>query len=167
MGSMTLEQAYFVGELIAAIAVVISLIYVGFQVKQNTIATQTSSAQAYTTDVNEIVGLINNSTHLADVLHSGANGLSELEDGDIIRFMAFHDMLFITYQSFYLQWKKGTLDEELFNTYRGAQMSLLKQKGQREWWEFRRHWFNPGFQNYVEEIMNLDSVKPMHPRSIA
>ncbi len=36
MESLTLEQIYFMSEIIGVIAVIISLIYVGLQVKQNT-----------------------------------------------------------------------------------------------------------------------------------
>ncbi len=36
MESLTLEQIYFMSEIIGVIAVIISLFYVGLQVKQNT-----------------------------------------------------------------------------------------------------------------------------------
>ena len=166
MEPLTLEQIYFIGQTISAIAVVLSLIYVGLQVKQNTTATQTASAQAYVTADNEIVGLINSSPKLADVLHQGANGLSALKGGDIIRFMAFHDLIFISFQSFHLQWKKGTLDEGLWGTYRQSFLDLLQQKGQQDWWALRRHWFTSEFQDYVEQAVAKEVGKPMHPGAV-
>ncbi len=165
MESLTLEQVYFIGQTISAVAVVLSLIYVGLQIKQNTTTTQAASAQAYATDINDIVGLINSSPRLADVLHEGANGLSGLKDGDIIRFMSFTDINFITYQSFYMQWKSGTLADALMATYKEAIVSLLQQKGQQEWWELRRHWFSPEFQDFVDGVVGQESSKPMHPGS--
>ena len=166
MESLTLEQIYFIGQTISAIAVVLSLIYVGLQIKQNTTATQTASAQAYVTADNEIVGLINSSPTLADVLHQGASGLSALKDGDIIRFMAFHDLIFISFQSFHLQWKRGTLEDALWGTYKQSFLDLLHQKGQQEWWTIRRHWFNSDFQNYVDETVAKGLGKPMHPGAV-
>ena len=166
MESLTLEQVYFISQTIAAMAVVISLLYVGFQLKQNTIATQTASTQAFVAADSDVVGLINSSPNLADVLHQGANGLSSLKGGDLIRFMAFHDVNFITLQFFYLQWQAGTLDEALLGTWKQAMIDLFHQKGQREWWEQRRHWFNQDFQNYVEEAMATGSSKPMHPGTV-
>ena len=166
METLTLENIYFIGQPIAAVAIVVSLIYVGFQVRQNTTATQTASAQAYVTSDNEIVGLINASPNLADVLYQGANGLSALKDGDLIRFMAFHDLLFISYQSFHLQWKRGTLDKTLWGTYKQAILDLLQQKGQQEWWTIRRHWFNSEFQEFVEQAVVEGIAKPMHPGAV-
>jgi len=166
MEILTLENIYFIGQSIAALAIVVSLIYVGVQVRQNTSATQTASAQAYVTANNEIVGLINSSPKLADVLHQGANGLSVMKDGDLIRFMAFHDLVFISFQSFHLQWKKGTLDAALWVTYKQAFIGLLQQKGQQEWWTERRHWFNSEFQDYVEQAVAKGKAKPMHSRAV-
>ena len=166
METLTLEQIYFIGQTIAAVAVVTSLIYVGLQVRQNTTATQIASAQAYIAAENELVGLINVSPNLADVLHQGANGLSELNGGDLIRFMAFNDLAFVSYQSFHLQWKAGALDETLYETYKHAMIDLLQQKGQQDWWAIRRHWFSPEFIAYVEQAVTTGSAKPMHPGSV-
>ncbi len=166
MEILALEQIYFIGQTIAAMAVVISLIYVGLQVRQNTNATQIASAQAYAAAENEIVGLINVSPNLADVLHQGANGLSELNGGDHIRFMAFNDLVFISFQSFHLQWKKGALDETLYKTYKHAIVDLLQQKGQQDWWALRCHWFSPEFQDYIEQTMTTELAKPMHPGAV-
>jgi hypothetical protein len=166
MGTITLENIYFIGQTVAAIAIVVSLIYVGIQVRQNTFATLSASAQAYVSADNETVGLINSSPDLADILHRGANGLSALNGGDLIRFMAFHDLLFISFQAYHLQWRRGTLDEALWVTYRQAIVDLLQQRGQQDWWEKRRHWFNPEFQDYVDASVKEGAGKPMHPGAV-
>ena len=43
---MTLEDIYFIASIIAAFSVVISLVFVGLQVRQNTSATKAAAAQA-------------------------------------------------------------------------------------------------------------------------
>jgi hypothetical protein len=88
---------------------------------------------------NAFVSVINLSGELPDVLHKGAKGLSELEGGDYIRFMAFHDQIFISAQTTYLQWQSNTLDESLWSIIRHACFDLLSQPGQQEWWKIRRH----------------------------
>ena len=61
---MTLEHFYYIAELVAALALVISLIYVGIQVKLSTKAPQAATAQSY-------VDTMNVSLH---VRHSILNG---------------------------------------------------------------------------------------------
>jgi hypothetical protein len=163
METQTLEQIYFIGQTISAFAVVLSLIYVGLQIKQNTTATQTASAQAYVSSHNDNIGLINSSPNLANSLHQGANGLSALKGGELIGFMAFHDAIFISLQFSHSQWRRGMLEESLWATIQQTIVDSLKQKGQQEWWEMRRHWFNSEFQNYVDEAKTKESARPMHP----
>ncbi len=164
---MTLEQFNFIAEIVASIAVIASLIYVGREVGQNTDATHAAAAQASVSAINEYVGLINDADKLADILHKGSRGMSELKDGDLIRFMAFHDQVFISFQSYYLQWKDGTLDERLWLTQKQAALDLLSQGGQQDWWAARRHWFFPEFQDYLEDLAATAISKPMHPGAVA
>jgi len=164
---MTLEEFNFITEIIASIAVIASLIYVGREVGQNTKATRASAAQAIVSAINEYVGIINTSDKLADILQQGANGLSALKGGDLIRFMAFHDQAFVAVQSQYLQWKDGTLDERLWLVQKQAALDLLSQAGQQEWWAARRNWFFPEFQDYLDSLAATEESKPMHPGAVA
>jgi hypothetical protein len=137
---MNWEAVSAIAEVTGVIGVIISLVYVGLQVKQNTLATEISTSQAYVNADNEIIGIINTSPDLADILHQG----------------------FISFQSFYLQWKNGFLSDALWGTYRQAFVDLLQQKGAQEWWEMRRHWFSDDFKQYVEESVDTQKGKPMH-----
>ena len=159
---MSLEEVNFIAEIVASVAVIASLIYVGRQVSQNTEAAEASAAQAYVAADNEIVGLINSSSNLAEILHRGAKGMSALSGGELIQFMAFNEQIFISFQSFYLQWRKGALDERLWSTYRQAAIEVLTQPGQQEFWAARRHWFFPEFRDYMENLAQSEESKPMH-----
>ena len=75
---MTLEEINFISQIVGSIAVIASLIYIGWGIRLNTIATQSHAAQAYVAADNETVGLINTSDNLADILHRGAGDMSAL-----------------------------------------------------------------------------------------
>ena len=164
---MSLEQINYIAEIVASLAVIASLIYVGREIAQNTQATRAAAAQANVGAVNDYVGVITGSGSLADILNRGAKGLSQLKNGDLIRFMAFHDQSFITCQSYYLLWKDGALDERLWATHRQAALDLLAQPGQKEWWTARRHWYFPDFVEYIEQAASSSGVKRMHPGAFA
>lgn len=159
---MTLEQMYFICEIVAAIAVIMSLIYVGVQVKENTKATRATAAQSFVDTMNGYVGLINSSGNLADVLDRGSAGLANVRGGEVIQFSAFHDQSFITFESFFYQWRDGILDERLWDTYRHALVDLLHMKGGAEWWGNRCHWFSEDFVREVERLKSEVGSKPMH-----
>jgi len=163
---MTLENFYYIAELVAAAALVVSLIYVGIQVKLSTKATQAAAAQSYVDTMNGYVGLINSSGNLAKVLQGGAKGLDNLQEDEVIQFCAFHDQCFITFEAFYFEWKHGLLLQQLWDTYRHVIVSLLMQPGQQEYWQFRKHWYDDEFQQYVEELLECETGIPMHFKSV-
>jgi len=163
---MPLDQLANIAEISAAALFIVSLIYVGLQVRQNTGATQAAAGQAYADAAITVVGLINSSSTLADILHRGANGMSNLKDGEIIQFGAFLNQSFIIYETFYFQWKAGVLDSRLWSIYSHAIASLMVQTGQQQWWETRHHWYDQEFQEYVNQIIDAGEVTPMHPFSV-
>ncbi len=164
---MPLDQIANIAEISAAALVIVSLIYVGLQVKQSNQAAYASTNQAHAEVANGYIGLINASNNLADILHQGARGLSLLKEGNLIRFMAFHDQIFVAFQSFYFQYLRGALDERIWNTYKQAMLDLLAQAGQQEWWKLRQHWFDAEFRNYIDRVATKEPGKPMHPGAVA
>ncbi len=163
---MPLDQLANIAEISAAALLIVSLMYVGLQVRQNTTATQAATGQSFLTTMNGYVGLINSSPTLADILHRGANGLSNLKNGEMIQFGAFVDQSFANFETFYFQWKAGVLDARLWSIQRHAIGALMMQPGQRQWWETRRDWYDEEFQEYVNQIIDAGEAKPMHPFSV-
>ena len=164
---MPLDQLANIAEISAAALLIVSLIYVGLQVRQSTKAAYAATNQAHAEVANGYIGLINASNNLADVLHHGAKGLSNLREGNQIRFLAYHDQVFVAFQSFYLQYLRGTLDERIWNTYKHAMLDLLVQAGQQDWWKLRRHVFCEEFRNYLEDAAKKEQGEPMHPGAVA
>ncbi len=164
---MPLDQIANIAEISAAALLVVSLIYVGLQVRQSTKAAYAATNQAHADVTNGYVSIVNTSNNLADILHQGARGLSPLKEGDLLRFIAFHDQVFVAYQSFYLQYLKGALDKRLWNTYKLVICDVLAQAGPQDWWKLRRHWFCEEFRNYVENVAAEEQGEPIYPDSVA
>lgn len=163
---MSLEEFNYIAEIVASVAVIASLIYVGRQVRDNTKATHAAAAQSFADTMNGYVGLINASPNLARVLDSAANGLNDLKRSEVIQFGAFLDQLMINAESLYYQNIDGVLDERLWDTYRHVIVDILSQKGTQEWWERRRHWFGQQFANAVDQLSSEVAAKPMHFASV-
>jgi hypothetical protein len=86
MELLTLEQVYYVGELLGVIAVVASLIYLALQLRQNTLSIRMSSIQALSSDYIGFVGMVAQSEGLADVFLHGLENIESLANTDRIRF---------------------------------------------------------------------------------
>jgi hypothetical protein len=159
---MTIQDWGAIGEMIGGFAIIISLIYVGFQIRQNTKANQISAAHSYLDTQNGYVGLINLSGRLADILHRGVDDMSELQGGDAIQFSAFHDQSFSSFQTFYIDWREGVLDDRLWDYYKHTIADLMFHHGIQTWWSNRKDWYDSEFQAYIEETASSGIGKPMH-----
>ena len=73
MESLTLEQTYYIGELVGVLVVIISLIYVGLQVKQNTNATHATAAQSFVEMYNTFTSVVGSSKETADIWRTLTN----------------------------------------------------------------------------------------------
>jgi hypothetical protein len=92
---MELEQVYYVGELVAAIAVIASLIFVGIQMRHSRLASQAQG----TINTSEIYSrwrmAIMESSDLANIVDK-ANSENELSGAERIKLAAMADELFIS-----------------------------------------------------------------------
>ncbi len=164
---MPLDQLANIAEISAAALLIVSLIYVGLQVRQSTKAAYATTTQAHAEIAMGYVGLVNLSSNLADILVQGARGLSSLKEGDLLRFIGFHDQVFTAFQSFYLQYLNGVLDERLWNTYDQVMRDMFAEVGPQDWWKLRQHWFCEEFRNYIEDVTGKEQRQPMYPDSVA
>ena len=160
---MPLDQVANIAEICAAALVIVSLIYVGLQVRQNTQAIQVTTTQAFTDTWISFVSNLNQSPHLADIYHRGLSDASSLKGGDLVQFYAFLGQAFAAYQSFYIQWQGGVLDEELWKSYQHGMADLMTNPGVADWWQFRRHWYTQEFQAYLRDSLSSEPPHAMYP----
>jgi len=163
MNGITLNELGSLGEFVGAIAVVASLIYVGIQLRQNTAAIKITTAQAFTDTWNSYISTLNLAPQLADIFYRGLTGTSQLKGGEVTQFYAFLSQAFTTYQSFFIQRQKGVVDEGYWTSYVQAIHDLMSNKGTREYWEFRHHWYTKEFQDYVNSVCSEETTHEMYP----
>ncbi len=105
----------------------------------------------------DVVPLVDRSIHIR-----GVNNMGALEGGEAIQFSAFHDQAFSSFQTFFIEWRDGFLDDRLWEFYRHAMAELLSHPRIQTWWENRKHWYDLEFQSYAQETISAEIGKPMH-----
>ena len=79
MEAMTLEQSAYLAEIVGVFAIVASLVYLGFQVRQNTRTTRLETVQAISTERNSWMDMIASSRDLAETYHRGTFDFQRLD----------------------------------------------------------------------------------------
>ena len=129
---MTLEDIYYLSQIVAVIGIFVSLIFVGVQVRQNTKALKATSHHAVTNSFNAINNMMANDPAFARRWRLGMAGAGELNEDERLSFSFLSLAYMRIFETLYYQYTNGTLDKKLFD----AELQTLK-------WSFTKE--HPGF----------------------
>jgi hypothetical protein len=161
---MSLEQASLLAQIISAIVVVASLVFVGIQLQQNTKAVRAASSQAHSATYLAINTTITNDERgFARIWREGLGGLANLSEDDAVRFIVFTSGFFRFFEASRVQWQAGQLDDEHWHTIEQQAISFSAQPGIKSFWQIRRHWHCEAFQNWFETLPTTEA-RPLFQR---
>ena len=150
METLSLEQISNWAEIIGVILVILSLIYVGREVGQNTATMQVSAAQTFVDLYNTITSQLTLAPDLADIWYRGLTGFASLKNDERVRFSTIAGQTMRVFESGYLQYRKDALDEQIWVAFSNSLADITASPGMREWWKTRQHWYSPDFQELVK-----------------
>ncbi len=151
MDRARLQEIAQVAEVIAAVAVVISLLYVAREVRSNTAAVQGAAMQAIATTDAEALMTVASDSALSEIIRVGSEDTSLLSDGDAFRFGLWMRQFWLSFQNIYQQAQLGLLDPSVWESYRSITCGVWRQPGSQALWSSERDVLDPGFVAVVEE----------------
>lgn len=160
---MTLQDWADVSQVIGAIAVVASLLFVGVQLRQNTMAVRAQTSQAHAVGYQQIIAGIAENGEVASIWRRGLADYQSLNPDERARFLAFTSTLFRFYESSQVQMLRGMLDAEHWHTIEQQVADLATQPGIQAWWALRRHWHSTRFREWIEAMPKRDPATIYDP----
>lgn len=155
-----------IGEIIAAILVVVSLGYVAMQIRQNTQALKVTATQSYVEMYNTITSELVK-PEIADIWSRGFRDFSTLNGTEAVQFSAIAGQLMRVFESAHAQWKRGALETQLWQASERTLSDSMTMAGFRQWWDYRKHWYSKDFQDLIDGL-NLDqTAQAPYPDMIA
>ena len=142
-------------EIAGLVSIIASLIFVGAEIRQNTIAIRGATQQEISLQLSEMLTLVVENERLAYLVDEAYNGTTkaELSKVDFSTFRAFANIGFRRIENIYLQHMNGFVNEDAFQRigWDYYQSPLL-----REIWEDRKKGFNTDFVIFYEKIRDKD-----------
>lgn len=157
---MTLEQWALIAQIISAVAVIASLVFVGFQLSQATAAIRATSSQAHSGLYTDLVRSIIDNADFARTWSIGLTDPKALEAHEWVRFVAYASALFRLYESSRVQWLNGRLDEEHWHTIERQAVDFGHLPGLQLAWKLRAHWYSPEFQAWFDGLAPAEEPQP-------
>ncbi len=144
---MTLEDVSLIGQIVAAVTVVASLVFVGIQLRQNTKSVRSATSIAVTDLTIQLGSFVTGSDSGAQVWRMGLQGLDKLTENERARFTAFLSTLIRFFEATRVQWLRGQLDKEHWHNVEHQAMGLAVQPGVKAWWQVRAIGTRPSSAN--------------------
>jgi hypothetical protein len=156
---MSFEQLSYLAQIVASIGVIVSLIFVGLQIKHNTGALQRNEHNSTMAQWTVIRQAIAQNRDIAELMTTGLSGERALDAADQLRleqvlsenaWAAFH---------IWDRTQRGVFPKGTFEATAGAYLcGLLRTARGEAWWRSAKHTgFIPGFVLDVDAVLAKDS----------
>ena len=159
-----LEAFAYIGEIIGAVAVVVSLIYLAIQVRQNTQAQRTENFSRALDRVAAIQASLSQDSETALLVSKGVSDVASLTSKERIQFTWAMYELFGAFEFIFFASRSDEIPDEVWRRWEGASKFWLSFPGVRDWWSVRPIPFTDSFSQFVEA--QLDNM-PAEPESAA
>jgi hypothetical protein len=158
MSNDKLQKWALTAEILGGIAIVVSLVFVGVQLRESVRATKSATANAATAATSAWYTSIGNSTESSSLFYQYMTNFESLTAEQRYQaVMNLHGVALTSQSAFYL-FQQGTLDPDLESTIAAPIRAVKHLPGWVYFWDNRGSMFNPEFQRYVEDLMTSDET---------
>jgi|TARA_B110000438_G_C15708385_1_gene604198 hypothetical protein len=140
-----------IGEIIGAFAVVISLIYLATQIRNQNREAKISSVHEITEAFRLAITSFQDAQR-AEVYTRALNNYEGLSDAEKLQFISMVQGVLRVWEEAFYQYSEKRLDERVWNAWSAQYKDWLSSPGFQKVWEIRKHTYSAEFQLIVDSI---------------
>ena len=141
-------------EAFAAIGVIISVIYLSVQIRQNTRAIRASSYKGVADGISEFQISLAENKDLALIYQKGIDDVKQLTPVELTRFEMIIGQLFVKYDVAVYFYHHNLIDSSAIGPYNKYILFILKKPGVAVWWEEAKYFYSENMRNYIIALKN-------------
>jgi hypothetical protein len=159
---MNWEMLSAIGQVVAAIGVIPSLIYLAVQIREQNKERRRAGINILTAQWSDLVKTGQESREFAVFFLRGVRSFDRLDAPDKLRFSAFFTRYTRNCEGMFIYYRDGALEKALWDEVERTMIDYFAYTGVREWWGTRKHWLTDEFRVVVETIIAKDSEPKMY-----
>jgi hypothetical protein len=156
-----------IAELVGAVAVVVTLIYLSIQIRQNTAtvhaATELESSRLFL----EFHSRMSHSADMASIWDLGLTDADRLSPDQKRRFVWLVSEYFFMVEGLFVQHKQGFLSDGSWLPHEKAVTGMLGHTVIRNWWDSGVSPFTDGFSTHVQAVFDKKEHTPWQYQPLA
>ena len=146
-----MEAFGFVVQLLSAISIVASLVYLAVQIRENIRSMRRAATLDITRGLNDLGRYFLEKPDLAELYLKALGQPQELTAAERFRFERLMTHTFSSLQMAHEYHEDGLLGDETFEAYRQGVLQLLDSPAVMEWWEREGHSFSQSFRDLASK----------------
>ena len=152
---MNLEQLYFIAEITAAIAVIISIIYLAIQIRNTRIQNMKEMHLDMSKFRSELTFSLASDKELSYIVAQGLSGKRDMDSNDYFRFSNFCFSYFIGYEVTFERYNSKDIDNDIAIGLKDSLNWWLSFPGVQIFWKNNvSYGFTKEFIRYVNDSIN-------------
>lgn len=145
-------------ELLGALGVIASLVYVAIQVRAHSNQMRQAAAQSVMNKIHSLLDVFAASRSTSDIYVRGTKGLSHLkDDAEVVQFSALFLSLMRAYEELYFYNQDGAVDSWAWRSVEALVAAEVSTVGFGQWWSLRSDIFTPEFCSYVGVVLPAET----------
>jgi len=160
---MNWEAISAMANLLAALGVIATLIYLSIQIRQNTKAVRSSSIENLIHSLAATAQAGVENEYVVPLMLKANTRPEILTEEDRMRLHFWFIMTFRRFEGVYFQRELGFVDAAVIEGFERSHISILASRSGQAWWANAKEIFNSGFVSYVEGLLQKGNVKNLHP----
>lgn len=150
-----------IGELIGALVVMATLVYLAMQLRENTKMLRISAADRALAFVLEFTGDLARDKEVSQLLTQGAEDWDSLSESERARMIYVFFRMFKIFENIHYLYTLGNLDEETWLSWKSVLIMYAQGQGGKFYLGARRHFFSQRFLDLIDsEVSVSEPVKP-------
>jgi hypothetical protein len=140
-----------VGEIVGALAVVISLVYLASQIRIQNRESRAASVHQVIEGYRSSISALHE-PGMADIWVLAIEDFDRLETPQRLRFLIYLTVALRSFEDGYFQWREGRLESDIWHALLMPVIDVKATRAFERFWELRRHHFRSEFADYLDTL---------------
>ena len=149
-----------IADVLAAISIILTVVYLAIQIRKNTHATHSQTYQQATSALAEMAGIIGSSKELARIFRIGMTNPDNLDADEFAQFGYLGISLFRRFENVFFQYQSRMIDEDFWTGHRDNILWFFHQPGMQRWWKDRKYAFSKSFREFLDKSTPDEITSP-------
>jgi hypothetical protein len=151
-----------IGEIIGALGVVASLVYLASQVRAQNKESRLAAVMEMTIQWNAFSVSFAENPGLTEIWVKGTQDFSSLNQSELVQFSAQAGRFFRVAEGLHDQYSQGRLEPEAWRGFERTLQDVASLPGVKAWWPTRSHWHSEKFAAFVTPFIASTESQRMY-----